>query len=112
MEAMEGLPGVAIAPSPTRNTRWREEALRYYSASIGAGVGSTGPPIAFEDDDAANAGALLTAARRASSWGQGDTELTELVSMQSVGQDLNEQEMNVGVAGLQRRGDRCLRWVR
>jgi len=93
-----------VMPNPTPNTRRSEEALRYYSASIGAGVGSTGPPIAFEDDDAANAGALLTAARRASSWGQGDTELAELVSVQSVGQDLNEQEMIVGAGGIAKEG--------
>ena len=71
---------------------------------MGTGVGSTGPPIAFDEDDSENAGALLTAARRASSWGQGDTELTELVSVQSVGQDLNEHEMNVGAGGIAREG--------
>ena len=96
-----------VMPSPTTpNTRRSEEALRYYgqSASMGTRFGSTGPPIAFDDDDPENAGALLTAARRASSWGQGDTELTELVSVQSVGQDLNEHEMNVGAGGIAREG--------
>jgi [calcium/calmodulin-dependent protein kinase] kinase len=71
---------------------------------MGTGTGSTGPPIAFDEDDPTNAGALLTAARRASSWGQGDTELTELVSVQSIGQDLNEQEMNVGAGGIAKEG--------
>jgi hypothetical protein len=96
-----------VMPSPTTpNTRRSEEALRYYgqSASMGTCFGSTGPPLAFDEDDPENAGALLTAARRASSWGQGDTELTELVSVQSVGQDLNEQEMNVGAGGIAREG--------
>jgi len=94
-----------VVPSPAPNTRRSEEALRYYgqSASIGAGIGFASPPMAFDADDP-DAGALLTAARRASSWGQGDTELTELVSVQSVGQDLNEQEMNVGAGGIAREG--------
>ena len=94
-----------VVPGPAPNTRRSEEALRYYgqSASMGAGIGFSGPPMAFDADDP-DAGALLTAARRASSWGQGDTELTELVSVQSVGQDLNEQEMNVGAGGIAREG--------
>lgn len=69
-------------------TRRSEEALRYYR---------TGKPIDDDED-----GGRLTAARRASSWGQGDhsVEFAEVVSVTSVDQDLNEQEMNVGAGGI------------
>ncbi|KIJ90150.1 hypothetical protein K443DRAFT_15478, partial [Laccaria amethystina LaAM-08-1] len=65
-----------------------EEALRYYR---------TGKPIDDDED-----GGRLTAARRASSWGQGDhsVEFVEVVSVTSVDQDLNEHEMNVGAGGI------------
>ena len=69
-------------------TRRSEEALRYYR---------TGQPIDDDED-----GGRLTAARRASSWGQGDhsVEFAEVVSVTSVDQDLNEHEMNVGAGGV------------
>ena len=62
--------------------------MRYYR---------TGRPI---DDD--KDGRRLTAARRASSWGQGDhsIEFAEVVSVTSVDQDLNEHEMNIGAGGI------------
>ncbi|KAF8910538.1 kinase-like domain-containing protein [Gymnopilus junonius] len=78
-----GAPG---ASSQTPNTRRSEEALRYYRLPADA-----------------NESGNLTAARRASSWGQGDDkEFTEIVSVQSVGQELNEHTMNVGAGGVSR----------
>ncbi|KDR75973.1 hypothetical protein GALMADRAFT_68116 [Galerina marginata CBS 339.88] len=71
----------------TPNTRRSEEALRYYRQGADA-----------------NESGNLTAARRASSWGQGDKEFTEIISVQSVGQELNEHEMNVGAGGVSREG--------
>ncbi|KAF8972145.1 kinase-like domain-containing protein [Flammula alnicola] len=67
----------------TPNTRRSEEAMRYY-----------------REEDVSEDGGNLTAARRASSWGQGDKEFTEMVSVQSVEHGLNEQEMNVGAGGV------------
>ncbi|KAF8150112.1 kinase-like domain-containing protein [Crassisporium funariophilum] len=72
----------------TPSSRRSEEALRYLRQ-------------AQSSDDGAN----LTAARRASSWGQGDKELHEVVSVTSVEHTLNEHDMNVGAGGLSHKGD-------
>jgi SNF1-activating kinase 1 len=54
-----------------------------------------------EDDE----GGRLTNARRASSWGQGDKELHEVVSVTSIERELNDHDMNVGAGGVSRDGD-------
>lgn len=75
--------GAAAAAGQGPNSRRSEEALRYYR----------------HQQEAEDAG-VLTAARRASSWGLGDRELNDMVSVQSVEQILTEQVMNVGAGGL------------
>lgn len=69
-----------------RATRRSEEAFRHYRSG-GGGTSHDGP---------------LTAARRASSWGQGDqpAEFAEVASMKSVGRILNDHDMNVGAGGV------------
>ena len=73
------------------NSRRSEEALRFFRLTQGS-----------EDDDEAG---RLTAARRASSWGQGDKELHEVVSLTSIERELNDHDMNVGAGGVSREGD-------
>ena len=73
------------------NSRRSEEALRFFRYTQSS-----------EDDDE---GGRLTAARRASSWGQGDKELHEVVSVTSIERELNEHDMNVGAGGVSRDGD-------
>ena len=70
------------------NSRRSEEALRLIRNTLSS-----------EDDG------RLTAARRASSWGQGDKELHEVVSVTSIERELNDHEMNVGAGGVSRDGD-------
>jgi len=72
------------------NSRRSEEALRYFRYAQ-----------SNEDDQ----GEGLTAARRASSWGQGDKELTEVVSLTSIERELNDHDMNVGAGGVSRDGE-------
>ena len=73
------------------NSRRSEEALRFFRYTQGS-----------EDDDE---GGRLTAARRASSWGQGDKELHEVISLTSIERELNDHDMNVGAGGVSRDGD-------
>jgi len=73
------------------NSRRSEEALRFFRYTQSS-----------EDDDE---GGRLTAARRASSWGQGDKELHEVVSVTSIERELNDHDMNVGAGGVSRDGD-------
>ena len=73
------------------NSRRSEEALRFFRYTQSS-----------EDDDE---GGRLTAARRASSWGQGDKELHEVVSLTSIDRELNDHDMNVGAGGVSRDGD-------
>ena len=54
-----------------------------------------------EDDE----GGKLTNARRASSWGQGDKEFHEVISVTSIERELNDHDMNVGAGGVSRDGD-------
>ncbi|KAF8952935.1 hypothetical protein BDZ97DRAFT_120331 [Flammula alnicola] len=70
----------------TPNTRRSKEAMWYCREG----------DVSEESEESGN----LTATRQASSWGQSDKEFTEMVSVQSVEHGLNEQEMNVGVAGM------------
>jgi hypothetical protein len=73
------------------NSRRSEEALRFFRYTQSS-----------EDDE----GGRLTAARRASSWGQGDhIELHEVVSLTSIERELNDHDMNVGAGGVSRDGD-------
>ena len=72
------------------NSRRSEEALRFFRYTQSS-----------EDDDSG----ALTAARRASSWGQGDRELHEVVSLTSIERELNDHDMNVGAGGVSRDGD-------
>lgn len=74
------------------NSRRSEEALRFFR-------------YAEEDGGDDDEGGRLTAARRASSWGQGDKELLEVVSVTSIERELNDHEMNVGAGGVSRNGD-------
>lgn len=53
-------------------------------------------PFNIDHDDPG----ILTAARRASSWGQGDTDLAEIVNVPSIGYNLNEHDMIVGAGGV------------
>ena len=69
------------------NSRRSEEALRFFRFNQSS-----------EDDESGR----LTAARRASSWGQGDIELHEVVSVTSVERELNDHDMNVGAGGVSR----------
>ncbi|KAF8808659.1 kinase-like protein [Phlegmacium glaucopus] len=71
------------------NSRRSEEALRYFRFTQSS-----------EDDEG-----RLTAARRASSWGQGDKEMNEVVSVTSIERELNDHDMNVGAGGVSRDGD-------
>ena len=70
-------------------SRRSEEALRFFR------------PTQSNDDESGR----LTAARRASSWGQGDRELHEVVSLTSIERELNDHDMNVGAGGVSRDGD-------
>ena len=72
-------------------SRRSEEALRFLRYTQSS-----------EDDDE---GGMLTAARRASSWGQGDKELHEVVSLTSIERELNDHDMNVGAGGVSHDGD-------
>ena len=69
------------------NSRRSEEALRFFRFTQSS-----------EGDDEGR----LTAARRASSWGQGDKELHEVVSLTSIDRELNDHDMNVGAGGVSR----------
>jgi hypothetical protein len=86
--------GLSVGP----NMRRSDEGLRRYTyvdADEGAGSGAVGYGTQLSG--------LLTAARRASSWGQGDKEeYTEMVSVRSVEQGLNEHL--VGARGVFRVG--------
>ena len=73
------------------NSRRSEEALRFFRYTQSS-----------EDNDE---GRKLTAARRASSWGQGDKELHEVVSLTSIERELNDHDMNVGAGGVSRDND-------
>jgi hypothetical protein len=73
------------------NSRRSEEALRFFRYTESS-----------EDDDEAG---RLTAARRASSWGQGDKELHEVISITSIERELNDHDMNVGAGGVSRDTD-------
>jgi [calcium/calmodulin-dependent protein kinase] kinase len=80
--------GIVSGGNP--KSRRSEEALRFLRYTQSS-----------EDDD----GGRLTAARRASSWGQGDKELHEVVSVTSIERELNDHDMNVGAGGVSRDGD-------
>ena len=82
-------PGNVSGGNP--NSRRSEEALRFFRYTQSS-----------EDDDEVG---RLTAARRASSWGQGDKELHEVVSLTSIERELNDHDMNVGAGGISRDGD-------
>ena len=75
------------------NSRRSEEALRFIRHTQGS--------VNDDDDECGR----LTAARRASSWGQGDKELHEVVSVTSVERELNDHDMNVGAGGVSRDGE-------
>jgi len=95
-------PSSAFAQSPSPgtisggnhpNSRRSEEALRF--------IRHTQCTDNDDDDECGR----LTAARRASSWGQGDKELHEVVSVTSVERELNDHDMNVGAGGVSRDGE-------
>lgn len=97
--ASPGSPSYTQSPSPRTlgtvsggnpNSRRSEEALRFFRYTQSS-----------EDDESGG----LTAARRASSWGQGDKELHEVVSLTSIERELNDHDMNVGAGGVSRDGD-------
>ena len=70
--------------------RRSEEALRY---------------LRYTQSSPEDESGKLTAARRASSWGQGDKELNEVVSVTSIERELNDHDMNVGAGGVSRDGE-------
>jgi hypothetical protein len=84
-----GTLGIVSGGNP--DSRRSEEALRFFRYTQSS-----------EDDDE---GGRLTAARRASSWGQGDKELHEVISLTSIERELNDHDMNVGAGGVSREGD-------
>ncbi|CAA7269548.1 unnamed protein product [Cyclocybe aegerita] len=92
-----GEPMLIMPPS----TRRSEEALRMYGASSMMNAADSDADSSSGVGPGANP--VLTAARRASSWGQdGDVkEEFELESVRSVGAELNELVMNVGAGGVQ-----------
>jgi len=92
VEAEFGVNSVLAPPS----TRRSEEALRMYRPS----------PSSSDSISRAGGGGLLTAARRASSWGQGDEGGFEIQSVRSM-DAAQEQEMEVmlvGAGGVQNQG--------
>ena len=85
------------------SSRRSEEALRFFRNTSNVDDGREDE----EGIDELGIGGRLTAARRASSWGEGDKKelLHEVVSVTSIERELDEHEMNVGAGGVSRDGD-------